>query len=178
MKELPQRKNNRLKGYDYSQNGAYFLTICVKDSHELLGKIDVGATIGCPPEITLSEHGQLVYEAIQNIGAIYENVQVDKYVIMPNHIHMILVVDGGPRNAHVDDGRAMRAPTISTIMNQFKGYVSKQAGFSFWQKLFHDHIIRDAEDYQNHWNYIDQNPAKWIDDEYYRGCRGGHRPSG
>jgi hypothetical protein len=69
----------------------------------------------------------------------------------------------------VDDRRAMRAPTISTVINQFKGYVSKQIGFSLWQKSFHDHIIRDERDYQNHWQYIDENPARWAEDEYYGG---------
>ncbi len=176
MKDLPQRKNIRLRGFDYSQNGAYFITICVKDRHELLGKIveaaigrpptvstvvnqlKVEAAIGRPPHIILSEYGIIVDEAIQKIHEIYENVEADKYVIMPNHIHMILLIN---------DGRAMRAPTISTVINQFKGYVTKQIGFSMWQKSFHDHVIRNEEDYQNHWRYIDENPARWVEDEYY-----------
>jgi len=61
----------------------------------------------------------------------------------------------------------MRAPTLSTVINQCKGYISKQAGFSLWQKLFHDHIIRDEDDYQTKWRYIDENPARWAEDEYY-----------
>jgi len=159
MKDLPVRKPNRLKDYNYGGNGAYFITICVKDRHEMLGKI-VGAAIGRPFQTTLSEYGTIVDKAIQKIGEKYESVKVDQYVIMPNHIHMILTVD---------DRRAMRAPTISTVINQFKGYVSKQIGFSLWQKSFHDHIIRDERDYQNHWQYIDENPARWAEDEYYGG---------
>jgi hypothetical protein len=156
MKDLVQRKNIRLKDYDYSQNGAYFITICIKDRHELLGKA-VGAAIGRPCEIELSDNGKIVENAIENIQIKYKYVFVDKYIIMPNHIHMILIID--------NNGRAMRAPTISTVINQFKGYATKQIGFPIWQKLFYEHIIRDKEDYQIKWNYIDTNPEKWMEDE-------------
>lgn len=155
--DLPQRKNMRLKGYDYSQDGAYFITICVKDRHCLLWENDVGACIARPG---LSEIGMIINTAINNIHQIYKTIYIDKYVIMPNHIHMILVLQG-------DNGRAMRAPTVSTIINQMKGYVSKQIGYSIWQKLFHDHIIRSEEEYQRIWEYIDTNPLKWQDDRYF-----------
>jgi len=85
---------------------------------------------------------------------------VDKYVIMPNHIHLILLISD-------DHGRAMRAPTISTVVNQLKGYVSKQIGYSIWQKLFHDHIIRNNADYLDIWKYIDENPVRWHEDCFY-----------
>lgn len=158
MKDLLVRKKNRLKNYNYSRNGVYFITFCVKDRHELLGSIDVGAAIGRPSETRLSEYGVIVDTAIQKIDEKYESVKVDQYIVMPNHIHMILITDGG---------RAMRAPTISTVINQLKGYVSKQIGFSMWQKSFHDHIIRDEKDYHDHCRYIDENPAKWEEDDYY-----------
>jgi len=64
-------------------------------------------------------------------------------------------------------GRAMRAPTISTVINQMKGYVSKQIGYSIWQKLFHDHIIRNEADYIKIWRYIDENPINWQNDCFY-----------
>jgi hypothetical protein len=64
-------------------------------------------------------------------------------------------------------GRAMRAPTISNIVNQMKGYVTKQIGYSVWQKLFYDRIIRDEAEYLKIWQYIDENPVKWQDDCYY-----------
>jgi len=159
--EKPQRKNNRLLNYDYSQNGAYFITVCTKDKQHIFGKI-VGARIARPNECTvkikLSETGKIVNDGINNIEAIYKTICVDKYVIMPNHIHMILVVN---------NGRAMRAPTISTVINQLKGYITKQTGYSIWQKLFHDHIIRNEQDYLNIWEYIDTNPHKWQLDKYY-----------
>ncbi len=157
--ELTSRKPNRLQDYDYGKNGAYFITICVKDRHEMLWK-PVGARIAHPHEQTLSDIGEVVNTAIQNIPAIYSNVRVDKYVIMPNHIHMILTIAN-------DHGRAMRAPTISIVVNQMKGYVTKQIGFTIWQKLFHDHIIRNEQEYREIWNYINQNPQKWQEDCYY-----------
>lgn len=159
--ELLKRKPNRLKGYDYSQNGAYFITICVKNRHEMLWNA-VGARIARPQNTEdLSEYGIVIKNAINNISEQYPSVLVDKYVIMPNHIHMILLVDSS------GDRREMRAPTISTVINQMKGYVTKQIGFSLWQKLFHDHIIRNEEEYRKIWEYIDTNPLKWEDDCYF-----------
>jgi putative transposase len=159
--DLPKRKLIRLKDYDYSQNGAYFVTICVKDRHKMLGEI-VGAIINRPNYvIQLSEYGAVVDNAINDISNHYPNVFVDKYIIMPNHIHMILLLQE-------NDGRLIIAPTtISTIIQQLKRYVSKQIGFSIWQKSFHDHIIRNEQEYLKIWEYIDTNPIKWQDDCYY-----------
>lgn len=63
----------------------------------------------------------------------------------------------------------MRAPTISTVINQMKGYTTKQIGFPIWQKSFHDRIIRDVAEYRRAWQYIDENPARWDEDAYYAG---------
>lgn len=159
MHKLPTRKNMRLKDYDYSQNGAYFVTTCVKAKHEILWA-PVGARIARPHSTSnLSNIGRIIETAILSIPEIYPNIILDKYVIMPNHIHMILLID---------NGRAMRAPTpISTVINQFKGYATKQIGYSIWQKLYHDHIIRSEDDYQKIWQYIDENPVKWTEDCYF-----------
>ena len=97
MKELPVRKNIRLKNYDYSNTGYYFITICVKDKHELFWNEPVGARIARPllSEIarpSLSEIGEVVQKAIENIPNIYKSITIDKYVIMPNHIHLILIL--------------------------------------------------------------------------------------
>ncbi|MDR0838129.1 MAG: hypothetical protein LBN99_00640 [Oscillospiraceae bacterium] len=159
--DLRARKENRLGGHDYSTAGYYFVTLCVKDRHEILGEVvPVGARIA-RPQIILSDTGTVVDTAIRNIGAIYPSASVDKYVIMPNHIHLILIL------REIDRGRAMRAPTIATIINQMKGYATKQIGYTIWQKLYHDHIIRGEAEYLRIWEYVDANPAKWADDEYY-----------
>jgi len=169
MDDLPQRRKMRLNEYDYSSNGAYFVTICVKDRQELLGKIDVGAILNRPqdvlPQIALSKYGTVVESSIKQIPD-YSDTQVDQYVIMPNHVHILLSV-----NKNSENGRLRIAPTanISVTIQQFKRRISKQIGFSLWQKSFYDHIIRDEEDYQNHLKYIEENPAKWAEDEYYGG---------
>ncbi len=157
----PSRKPNRLKNYDYSSNGMYFITICTRNKEHIFGNI-VEATIGRPPEIQLSQYGEITKYAVENINKHYSAVSVEKYVIMPNHIHLLLLID-----THNENGRPMIAPTISTVIQQMKGYVSKQIGFSPWQKLFHDHIIRGERDYEKIWEYIDTNPAKWESDCFY-----------
>lgn len=162
--ESQTRKPNRLKDYDYSQNGAYFITICTKDRKPILSVIEnadeiVGASIARPFKIQLTDVGLIVDKAINGISIHYQNVFIDNYVIMPNHIHLIIRID--------NNGRAMLAPTISRIIQQFKGHVTKQIGESIWQKLYYDHIIRDDIDYQNIWKYIDENPAKWAEDEMF-----------
>ena len=159
--ELPKRKSIRLKDYDYSSNGMYFITICTKNKEHIFGNI-VGATIGRPPETTLSQCGQITKQAIENIHTHYPTVSVEKYVIMPNHIHLLLLIDN-----YNENGRPMVAPTISTVIQQMKGYISKQIGFSPWQKLFHDHIIRNEKDFEKIWEYIDTNPLKWESDCFY-----------
>ena len=162
MADLPQRKKNRLDNYDYSENGAYFITICIKNKHEMLGRIDVGA-INNRPQIQLSEYGIIVDASIKLISIHYPQIEVDKYVIMPNHIHIILFINNDDVN-----GRLLIAPTsVSIVVKEFKRHVSKQIGFSLWQKSFYDHIIRDKQDYQTKWNYIDKNTEKWAEDEYY-----------
>ena len=88
----------------------------------------------------------------------YEKVSVDKYVIMPNHIHLIIVMQ---------NGRTQFSPTVSRIIKQFKGKVTKQVGFCIWQKSFYDHIIRDENDYLRIWEYIENNPYKWTEDKYF-----------
>ena len=109
----------------------------------------------------LSEYGNIVETAIKNIPLKYTSVSVDRYVIMPNHIHLLLQI-------HIDENvRAMPAPTVSTVIQQMKGYVTKQIGFPVWQKLFYDHIIRNGNDYREIWEYIENNPLKWVEDRFY-----------
>jgi len=157
VKELTARKNIRLQGYDYSNAGYYSVTICVKDKHEMLGKIDVGTNCVRP---RLSEYGQIVDKEILVLAKTYETVDVIKYVVMPNHIHLIIAISLD------SSGRTQFVPTISRIIKQFKGSITKQIGFSIWQPRFHDRIIRDEAEYQRIWQYIEENPVRWDEDEY------------
>ena len=125
--ELPKRKINRLKEYDYSQPNAYFITICTKNKEKLFWE-NVGASIARPDNIALSQYGKVVQEAIIKIPHIYPMISVDNFAVMPNHVHLLLQI-------HADDGgRAMLAPTISVVVQQMKGYVTKKIGASIWQK--------------------------------------------
>ena len=157
--KLPKRKSTRLKGYDYSTPGAYFITICVKDRKQLLSKI-VGDDAHIVPKNYLSNYGLICDRYINNINIKYENVTVDKYVIMPNHIHLIIFLYGTMRAS---------SPTnnIETIIRSFKTMVTKETGNSIWQRSYHDHIIRGEKDYQKIWEYIDTNVLKWEKDCFY-----------
>jgi len=159
--ELSQRKRMRLEGYDYSSCGAYFITICVANRNALLWE-NVGANCVRPNEsLPLSNIGKTIYNEVQKLNTIYENVIVDKYCIMPDHIHMIIFL------THNECGRTQFAPTLSRIMKQFKGSITKQIGFTIWQKSFNDRIIRNEKGYQEVWQYIDTNPLKWEEDRLY-----------
>ncbi|MBQ6568837.1 MAG: transposase, partial [Clostridia bacterium] len=148
--------------YDYSQTGAYFITICTKNREQVLSQITVGTSIARPYEIHLTDIGKIVDCAIKEIPNRYDGVFVDNYTVMPNHIHMIIRIEN-------DGGRAMLVPTISRIIQQMKGYVTKQAGKPIWQEKAYDHIIRDDCDYMIRYKYIDDNPSNWLlkQDEYY-----------
>ena len=90
--ELQQRKPNRIAGCDYSQNGAYFITICTQDRKKILSKISVGTGILDCPQIQLLTHGEIADKYIRQLNDFYDHISVDQYVIMPDHIHILLSV--------------------------------------------------------------------------------------
>ncbi len=139
----PERKSNRLKNYDYSQNGAYFITICTKDRKKILSDI-----VGDDAHIVPKKCGLVVEKYIKNIP------EVEKYVIMPDHIHLIIRIENGTMWAS--------SPTkeVSGIVRSFKTMVTKQLGQSIFQRSFFDHIIRNEQDYIEHLTYIENNPQK------------------
>ena len=150
-----------MQGHDYSSAGYYFITICIKDKHEMLGEIVGDAALGVP-SVALTDIGEIARQRIEHINSNSNHVQLKKYVIMPNHIHLILSIENWtPRAA---------SPTKSEIpqaVNAIKSLTTKQIGYSIWQRSYHDHIIRDETEYQKIWQYIDQNPARWQSDCYY-----------
>ena len=165
-KELPQRKKNRLENYDYSSCGAYFITICTKDRKNIFWDKEqpnfVGEDIILPPDsVRLSPYGKIAEEAIKAIPEHYSHIELLQYVIMPNHIHMILFIP-------CDNGRMISSPTsILTAVGQMKRYVSKKVSTAIWQRSFHDHVIRDKNDYEKIAKYIYENPIKWQYDCFY-----------
>ena len=155
-----QRKHPRLKEFDYSSNGAYFVTICTDNRRNILSRIVVGRDAFIPPHVELTDIGYVVEKYIGNINIGYENITVEKYVIMPNHIHLLICI-------HDNGGMRASRPTVPSIVRSLKTMVTREIGKSVFQTSFHDHIIRDEQDYLARWEYIDENPAKWTEDEYF-----------
>ena len=147
------RKPIRLPDYDYSRDGAYFVTICVKDRVNLFW--DATARVSAS-EVPLNGFGRIVESVMLDIPEHYAGIAIDHYVVMPNHVHLLI------RFEH-HTGKT----TLSTVINQCKGIISKRLGFSPWQKLFYDHVVRNRDEYERIWNYIDENPLKWEDDIYF-----------
>ena len=126
MKEkLPIRKRIRLKDYDYSKENMYFITICIKNRLEILG------TIREENNIELSNEGNIVKKNIYKIEEIYKNIGIDEYIIMPNHIHILIWI------------KDKNGVTISKIIKHYKTNVSKEIKYSIWQKSFYEHIVRN-----------------------------------
>ena len=163
--ELPNRKPNRLKQYDYTGNGAYFITICTQNRAEILSEIIVGRGLA-PAECKLSEYGKIAEQELLNLEKRYAGVKIDKYVIMPNHIHAIISI-----NNDLTAGASPR-PTLSDIICTFKSITTRlcnkrHKGNKIFQTSFYDHIIRGQEDFKEIWEYIDGNPQKWQNDRFY-----------
>jgi REP element-mobilizing transposase RayT len=187
---VPSRKPNRLQGYDYTRQGAYFVTVCAQNRAELFGRIDCVNECTKSPATELSKIGCVVKRAIEMLSEIYPSVHVDQFVIMPNHIHMIIVIDDEQKpcrgelrspaqdspNVSSNNGRTQFAPTLSRIIKQWKGVITKQLGFSPWQKSFHDHVIRNQDDYLRVAQYIEDNPARWQMDSLYPLHRSMNKP--
>ena len=163
--ELPKRKPIRIENYDYSTPGSYFITVCTANREKIFcsdrrgelrspaDNVQTGDQRS-PLRVELSDIGMIVDNEIKKLNSIYDAVRVDKYCVMPDHIHMILTIGTD------DDGRTQFAPTISRVIKQFKGSITKQVGRPIWQKSFYDHGIRNQQDYDEIWKYIENNPLK------------------
>ena len=171
-KALPKRKDPRLKGFDYSKTGAYFLTICTQNRKNILSTI-VGEGSPLP---RLSPYGEIVDGWIQKIPEKYPEASVDCYVIMPNHIHILLsiVKDDGSGDLSHTDGRGNPSPTADTVVGWLKYQATKEinklrgsAGDRIFQRSFFDHIVRNRDDYHEICKYIYENPVRWYYDKLY-----------
>lgn len=184
------RRSIRLNGYDYTQNGNYFLTICTRNRECLFGDVRDG-------KMYLSNYGGLVNECWQEIPIHFPQIVLHEYVIMPNHVHGIIEINN-PQSTGANMGvctnavgvganvvgvgannySPLRTPqsrpcgtsrTVGSVVRGFKIGVTKQMGFSPWQRNYYEHIIRNDESYQNIVQYMAQNPLKWEEDCFYFG---------
>ena len=165
MNELKKRKTPRLQDFDYSGVGAYFITVCTHNRKKILSNI-VGA-IHESPEIKLNSNGIIVEKYINQLSTRF-SLKINKYVIMPNHIHLIVVID----ERSIRESTLRKRSIISNAVGYLKMNASREIhknGYmgDIWQRSFHDHIIRGEQDYLKIWNYIDINPQKWSEDCFY-----------
>ena len=147
---FPARKSPRMQHYDYSSPNYYFVTICTHNKQCIFGN---------PGQ--LNRRGFLAEHGILEIGKHFTNVRIDKYAVMPNHVHMILVLEPG-------------SAALLIILGQYKSYVTKQIHaeepeLRMWQASYHDHVIRNQKSYENIWLYIHANPANWEKDCFFAG---------
>ena len=171
------RKPNRLKDYDYSQTGYYLITICTQDRVNYFGEIE-------KEQIQLSDIGQIVTDCWRAIPIHFRNTALDEFVVMPNHIHGIIVIKGN--NSLQDDGNgvgnndrcslrnARNMQLLPKIISQYKSSVTRMVrrqwnNHSFgWQKSFYDHVIRNNQDLHRARTYIQNNPLSWALDKNNR----------
>jgi len=170
IEKWKNRRSIRLRGYDYTQSGAYFVTICTQNRECLFGDIVNG-------KMVLNEYGKIVVAEWKKTAEIRDEIELDEWVVMPNHFHGIVVVTGR--------GTACRAPTIErfgkpvagslpTIVRSFKSAGTKcintirnMPGAKLWQRNYYEHVIRNENELNRIQQYIINNPDKWESDRNY-----------
>lgn len=177
---LPVRKPLRLRNFDYNSPGAYFITFCTHNREKTLSRITVGALHEAPAN-ELTERGRIVDEVIQTVPE-HLGVCVDAYVIMPNHVHLILVIEAGKqhralheaplREEHIAHKRKMERSAISKTVGYIKMNASKRIRSCYgdgevWHRRYHDHVVRNQRDYDMIAEYIQENPLRWQKDCFY-----------
>lgn len=166
------RRSIRLKDYDYSQDGAYFVTICVYERQCLFGSVDQG-------EIRLNAPGMMVSKAWQDLDERFPEVKTDAFVVMPNHIHGILWLVGAPLVGALDDrieATTRVAPALGRVVGTFKSITTdkyidgvKRYGWTpfsgkVWQRNYYEHVIRNERTLNATREYIEANPWQWAND--------------
>ena len=176
------RKHMRLKGYDYSQAGLYFITICTKNREHIFGIINNGVII-------LNEYGDIVRNYWNDIPNHYINVELDEYIIMPDHFHGIIQMNPSvaqfiasnsvASNIAMKQEDAMNrtptAVTIGAVVRSFKACcthainkMNNNIGVSIWQRNYYERIIRNEKSYYQISEYIKSNPKNWQDDKHIK----------
>lgn len=159
---FPKRKHPRLKFYDYSTAGAYFVTICTQNSRCLLSRI-VGRGLA-PAEIQHTEYGQIARKQLLMLEQRYPLLKIDQYVIMPNHIHVILILSEAEKDTQY--------PALTDIICAYKSLTTRECKKvrpidKLFQTSFYEHVIRGREDYDEIAEYIVNNPKQWELDNLY-----------
>ena len=168
-KKLPERKRLRLQNFDYNTPRAYFITICTQNRKCTLSRI-VGA-IHESPATQLTDYGKIIDRIINSIPE-HLSATIISYVIMPNHIHLIAKVTKSNEVRAIRESPLQCRSIISKLIGYIKMNASKEINREFgdtniWQRGFHDHVIRDNDDFDKIYKYIHDNPIKWQYDCFY-----------
>jgi len=162
-----RRRHMRLSGYDYRASGAYFVTICTAGSQPLFGAVHEDRVI-------LNELGRIADDCWKTIGHIRSGIAVDTHIVMPNHIHGVLLFSPATDSTNSSTARTLAAGSLGAIVGQYKSFVTKRSQFMptppappIWQRNYYDHIIRSAASLEIIRKYIVENPARWMDDVLY-----------
>ncbi|GHV03855.1 hypothetical protein FACS189485_07990 [Spirochaetia bacterium] len=153
------RHSIRLKGYDYTQSGLYFITTCVQNREHMFGKIVEG-------EMILNDAGETVKMVWDELPQHYFNIQLDAFVIMPDHIHGIIIITE-PKSIHAEScshGLSEIVRGLKTFSARKINELHNTPGKKLWQRNYYEHIIRDEREYLNIAQYIENNPQKWEKD--------------
>jgi len=161
------RRSLRLQNFDYTQDGVYFVTICTHRLAQKFGRVVDG-------KLALNDLGTLVAEEWQKTAEIRPTVEVDLYVVMPNHIHGILFISQSRRARQSLGNATIRANSLGSIIAQFKSVVTKRSrrlaitpNLPIWKRNYYDHIVRNEKDLDRIRQYIVANPARWSEDRYF-----------
>ena len=166
---LPKGKHPRLKQHDYSEPGAYFITVCTKNKAHILSRIvvDLPSSVRrdalIPPRVQLLPAGKIVDDLIRRTETVYDNVTVEAYVIMPNHLHILFHIHA-PGNG---GGMGASHTPIHQMVRAIKTGTTRHLGHSIFQTPYHDHVIRGPRDSDEIFQYIQNNPAQWPHDQFY-----------
>jgi putative transposase len=165
ISDIQRRRSIRLKHYDYSQTGAYFVTICSQGKECLFGHVSDG-------EMVLNDAGRMVQAAWDRLPQRFSAIDLDAFVVMPNHVHgIIIIVQVSPASAHSSVGDIVGAFKSITTHEYVAGIRQQQwPSFSgrLWQRNYYEHIIRSEQELDKTREYITANPLKWTDDENYK----------
>ncbi|MBE5792348.1 MAG: hypothetical protein E7322_09370 [Clostridiales bacterium] len=168
-KEMPKRKPLRIKNYDYNTPDACFITFCTHNRKNTLAKL-VGA-IHESPEMQLTEEGRIVDPIINSISERIPGA-IDRYVIMPNHVHLLIRLYGDCKGAEKSASDENRRSFLSKVVGYIKMNASKEIrkrnrNTEVWRRGYHDHVIRNQQDYDMIYKYIVNNPKQWELDRLY-----------
>jgi len=174
--DIHHRRSIRLRDYDYSQAGAYFITICAHNHESLFGEIADGA-------MRLNAAGEIVADEWQKLAQVKEEIELDEWMVMPNHLHGILIFTDNAGAIHELPLRMTqtqrRQMALPKLVGRFKMLSAKQInmlrntpGIPLWQRNYWEHIIRDEADLRRIREYISSNPARWELDELHPDAAG------